>query len=88
MAHPLDDGMELINPHDGTPFTEDQRLGFYTGLQQVIDTQYQRDREHLYPKLGAQLDMLWHELNISGSLSTEGEWFNTIKNVKETNPKP
>lgn len=88
MTHPLDDGTELINPMDGTPYTEDQRFGFFTGLQQVRDTQYQRDREHLYPKLGTQLDMLWHELNTSGSITTDGAWFNTIKNVKETNPKP
>lgn len=88
MKHPLDDGTELINPIDGTPYSEDQRYGFFVGLQQVYDTQYQRDREHQYPKLGTQLDMLWHELNTSGSLSTNGEWFNSIKEVKENNPKP
>jgi hypothetical protein len=32
--------------------------------------------------------MIWHELNQSGSLSTNGGWFNTIKEVKENNPKP
>ena len=88
MKHPLDDGTELINPIDGTPYSEDQRYGFFVGLQQVYDTQYQRDREHQYPKLGAQLDMLWHELNESGSISINGQWFNTLKSVKDNNPKP
>jgi hypothetical protein len=27
-------------------------------------------------------------LNISGSLTTNGEWFNLIKEVKDNNPKP
>ena len=87
MTHPLDDGTELINPIDGTPYSEIQRFGFFTGLQQVYDTQYQRDREQVYPKIGSQLDMLWHELNASGSISATGEWFNTIKGVKDTYPK-
>jgi hypothetical protein len=41
-----------------------------------------------YPTIPNQLDMLWHELNNSGSLSTGGNWFNTIQQVKENNPKP
>jgi hypothetical protein len=88
MKHPLDDGTELINPIDGTPYSEDQRYGFFVGLQQVYDTQYQRDREHQYPKLGTQLDMLWHELNESGSISINGQWFTALKSVKDNNPKP
>ena len=49
---------------------------------------YDAQRMHSYPTLGNQLDMLWHELNVSGSLTTNGEWFNTIKEVKDNNPKP
>ena len=88
MTHPLDDGTELINPLDGTPYSEIQRYGFFEGLQQVINTKYQRDREQAYPKLGEQLDMLWHELSASGSLSTSGEWFTSINIVKQSYPKP
>ena len=32
--------------------------------------------------------MIWHELNTSGSISTDGEWFQSIKTVKDTFPKP
>jgi hypothetical protein len=31
--------------------------------------------------------MIWHEINTNGSLSSEGEWFNAIKEVKDTHPK-
>lgn len=49
---------------------------------------YDAQRMHAYPMLQNQLDMLWHELNQSGSLSTNGEWFNQIKSIKEEFPKP
>jgi hypothetical protein len=88
MIHELDNGDPLLSPIDGTPLTEDQRYGFYIGLSEHYATQYQRDRQQIYPSLGNQLDMLWHELNVSGSLTSNGEWFNKIKEVKENNPKP
>jgi hypothetical protein len=49
---------------------------------------YDAQRMHNYPTIANQLDMLWHELNVSGSLTTNGEWFNSIKEVKDNNPKP
>ena len=88
MIHELDNGEQLLIPVDGTPLTEDQRYGFYVGLAEHYATQYQRDRQQIYPSLGNQLDMLWHELNVSGSLTSNVEWFNKIKEVKENNPKP
>ena len=48
---------------------------------------YGFSRMNQYPTIANQLDMLWHELNQSGSLSTNGGWFNTIKEVKDNNPK-
>jgi len=48
---------------------------------------YNFSRMNNYPSLGNQLDMLWHELNQSGSLTTNGEWFNTIQAVKDEFPK-
>ena len=54
--------------------------------------QYQRDRVEgtgsIYPLVTDQLDMLYHELETSGSLTISGSWFNTIKSVKDANPKP
>jgi hypothetical protein len=88
MIHTLDNGDPLLSPIDGTPLTEDQRYGFYLGLQEWNDTQYQRDRQQNYPTIGNQLDMLWHELNTSGSLSTNGNWFQSIQEVKQQYIKP
>jgi hypothetical protein len=56
MIHPLDDGTELINPHDGTPYSEIQRFGFFTGLQEVYDTEYQRQRKNEYPPIEDYID--------------------------------
>lgn len=41
-----------------------------------------------YPTVPEQLDMLWHELNISGQIDAAGIWFNTIKAIKDKYPKP
>ena len=48
---------------------------------------YGARRMNAYPSFADQLDLLWHELNTSGSVSTNGSWFNTIKTVKDDNPK-
>jgi len=88
MIHTLDNGDPLLSPIDGTPLTEEQRYGFYIGLEEWQNTQYQRDRKEIYPSLGNQLDMLWHELNVSGSLTSNGNWFQSIQEVKQQYPKP
>jgi hypothetical protein len=49
---------------------------------------YDANRMHTYPSIGNQLDMLWHELNTSGSISTDGNWFQSIQQVKQQFPKP
>lgn len=83
MTHPLDDGSELINPMDGTPYTEIQRFGFYTGLQQVFDTQYQRDRKQEYPPIEEYIDGV-----VKGDQSQIDEYINKCLAVKAKYPKP
>lgn len=41
-----------------------------------------------YPNMGEQLDMLWHELNTNGTISSNGDWFQTVQAIKDTYPKP
>lgn len=48
---------------------------------------YPSRRFNAYPQVTEQLDMLWHELNLYGNLSTNGTWFNIIKSVKDAHPK-
>jgi hypothetical protein len=83
MTHPLDDGSELINPMDGTPYSEIQRFGFYTGLQQVFDTQYQRDRKNEYPPIEEYIDGV-----VKGDQSQIDEYINKCLAVKVKYPKP
>jgi hypothetical protein len=83
MTHPLDDGSELINPMDGTPYTEIQRFGFYTGLQQVFDTQYQRDRKNEYPPIEDYVDAI-----VKGDQSQIDEYINKCLAIKAKYPKP
>ena len=48
---------------------------------------YDAMRRIHYPELGEQLDMLWHEINQNGTITTTGEWFQTINDVKTQFPK-
>ena len=83
MIHPLDDGTELINPMDGTPYTEIQRFGFYTGLQHVFDTEYQRQRKQEYPPIEEYVDGV-----VKGDQSQIDEYINKCLAVKAKYPKP
>ena len=77
--------------------TESNRL-----IAEYNSKQYQRNRVEgvsgsyaasqgtgsIYPVVTDQLDMIYHELTASGSLTTSGSWYKTIKTVKDANPKP
>ncbi len=45
-------------------------------------------RKVAYGEVGAQLDMLYHELKTTGAISPDGDWYQHITNVKEIIPKP
>ena len=57
-------------------------------------TQYIRNRQYegsnTYPKLSEQLDQLFRDVAAGkfGADAQTGEWYITIKAVKDTNPKP
>ena len=44
-------------------------------------------RRVAYGDVGAQLDMLYHDI-VAGKLDTTGTWATHIKAVKDANPKP
>ncbi len=83
MTHPLDDGTELLNPIDGTPFTDHQRFGFFTGLQQVINTQYQRDRKNEYPPIEEYIDGV-----VKNDQNQINQYIQKCLAVKAKYPKP
>jgi len=41
-----------------------------------------------YPGSGDQMDMLWREIRDTGTISADGEWFQSILEVKTAIPKP
>jgi len=41
-----------------------------------------------YGQIGAQLDMLYHELRETGTISQDGDWYQHITNVKSMIPRP
>jgi hypothetical protein len=59
-----------------------------TRLQNIENNnKYKIDREKEYPKIGDQLDMLWHMMDNETIPGKNSTWYNTIKEVKDNNPK-
>ena len=43
----------------------------------------------IYPAIGDQLDLLWHAIDADSDLKVKfSAFYNSIKEVKDTNPKP
>jgi len=79
-----DDEVQWINPSTA-PVTEQQIATEKTRLQVVYNAQeYQRLRN--YPKIGDQLDMLWHAID-NGTLNKTSDFYTAIKAVKDAHPK-
>lgn len=80
----VEDNLEWLTD-DVTPPTDAEIQDEIDRLQAEYDAkQYQRDR--VYPSIGDQLDMLYHDIK-AGTLET-GDWITAIEQVKTDNPKP
>ncbi len=56
-------------------------------LQTTYDNnKYQRDRAKEYPYFGEQFDKLYHDIT-AGKLDATGEWYKSIKAIKDKYPK-
>ena len=50
---------------------------------------YKRVRQEKYPSLPEQLDLLWHAIDADTDLKSKfSAFYNSIKAVKDANPKP
>jgi hypothetical protein len=78
------------NSEDVAQPSHEDILAEKTRLQAEYDDDlYKRDRENLYPKIGDQLDMLYHAIDADETLKTQfADFYNAIKAVKDNNPKP
>ena len=48
-----------------------------------------RNGSTTYPAIGDQLDLLWHAIDVDADLKAKfSAFYNSIKAVKDTNPKP
>jgi hypothetical protein len=58
-------------------------------LIKILELQCKDKKLNDYPKIGDQLDLLWHDINdgIFGETAKESKWFQEIKIVKERYPK-
>jgi len=89
MTHPLDPGTPLRHA-DGTDFSGAERQAFFEDVEQRVRNSHRDARSNFFDSelsLGDQLDMLWHEVNTTGTVSNTGTWFNAVKAVKESYPK-
>jgi len=69
-----------LSPTEEELKAEETRL-----LEEYASLQHQRDRR--YPRVGEQLDLLYHDMT-SGKGDKTGEWYKAVKKVKDDNPKP
>lgn len=60
----------------------------WTAVNNWIDpNEYKYSRQQTYPQLAEQLDMLWHAID-KGTLDKTSDFYTTLKQVKDDNPKP
>ena len=60
-----------------------------TKIAELEALEYKEDREKAYPKIGDQLDNLWHAIDADADLKTKfATFYNAIKAVKDAHPKP
>jgi hypothetical protein len=83
MKHELDDDTPLVNPIDGTPYTEDQRYGFFVGLAEHYATEYQRQRKQEYPPIEDYLDGV-----VKGDQAQIDAYIAKCQAIKAKYPKP
>ena len=78
------DVLEWLDTKQSKP-TEAQITTELARLQAEYEAnEYQRLRQ--YPKIGDQLDMLWHAID-NGTLNKTSDFYTAIKAVKDAHPK-
>ena len=91
----IDDGAGAFDK-DGKSVTLDQSK--IDSARATLDTEaaavkYKTDRttngSTTYPAIGDQLDLLWHAIDADADLKVKfSAFYNSIKEVKDANPKP
>jgi len=87
----VDDGNGVFKA-DGTEITINQTLVDAARVE-LDKLKYRTDRttngSKTYPAIGDQLDLLWHAIDADADLKVKfSAFYNSIKAVKDANPKP
>ena len=87
----VDDGNGVFKA-DGTKITIDQTLVDAARVE-LDKLKYRTDRttngSTTYAAIGDQLDLLWHAIDADTDLKSKfSAFYNSIKTVKDANPKP
>jgi len=81
-------GNVTMSLEESGSFAEEQaQLIASSSAVAYMDTRYQSYRES-FGSLADEFDYIYHELTVSGSLTSSGSWYKTIKGIKDANPKP
>tara|TARA_B100000282_G_scaffold108508_1_gene76980 strand:- start:174 stop:500 length:327 start_codon:yes stop_codon:yes gene_type:complete len=91
----VDDGVGAIDK-DGNSITLEQSkidAARVTLDAEAAAVKYKTDRtingSTIYPAIGDQLDLLWHAIDADTDLKSKfSAFYNSIKEVKDANPKP
>ena len=81
---------ETDNPRQHFTFEYNAERGVVAQIpdsSQDVEPTYAEMRSQAYPKIGDQLDMLFHDI-ANNRLTERGDFYAALKAVKDTYPKP
>lgn len=81
--------LQLLDENDVMP-SEEAILEAKNSVLALYQTnEYQKFRAVTFPKITDQLDLLWHDIDqgLLGAQAKTGQWYQTIKSVKDQYPK-
>ena len=80
----INDKIEWIEPKVA-PVTKEQLENKAKEIQERDVYKFKRMRD--YPAIADQLDMIWHTINSGETLDKNSDFYKSIKQVKDNNPK-
>lgn len=80
-------GYQFIGQYEDKPtFIENKKYVNGQWVWRLSEPEYAYKRKPEYPRIGDQLDMLWHAMD-TGQIPKAQQFYNAIKAVKDKYPK-
>ncbi len=77
-----------MTAEEETAYLADKAAAEAAEASDLASNGYKVQRLMAYPKLGDQLDMIWHAINSGLPLDLTSDFYLALKAVKDTYPKP